>query len=433
MSRREGPIEESREAELDLGALVDDVAAVQRPAVESAAGLRQVRSRLMASARVAHALPSQRSAFVSWLRGLGWSAAGMGVVAAFALWVVRHPGSAPLSFEASGPGVAAAPDTLLHAPVDAPLALRFSDGSTFTAAARSALAVRELRPQGARVVLDDGTVTAAVVHRATSRWSVEAGPYTVAVIGTRFAVVWNRRARVFSLRLDEGAVTVFGPSLGAAGRRVAQNETVRFAAEPAASAAASAPGEPIASPGLASAPAPALASGAPLRTRHNRDIASRELPARASWLELARAGRYADAVAAADAAGFATVCQQAPPAQLLLLGNAARFAQRPERADEAFQALRARTNGQHERAVAAFELGRVAHDVHRQYGQAADWFAEYLREEPDGALAREAAGRRLEALQRAGDADATRRAAQSYLASYPDGPYQSLARRVLAR
>ena len=45
--------------------------------------------------------------------------------------------------------------------------------------------------------------------------------------------------------------------------------------------------------------------------------------------------------------------------------------------------------------MAAFTLGRIAYD-RRDYREAARWFATYLREEPSGSVAREAAGRLIE-------------------------------------
>jgi outer membrane protein assembly factor BamD (BamD/ComL family) len=69
--------------------------------------------------------------------------------------------------------------------------------------------------------------------------------------------------------------------------------------------------------------------------------------------------------------------------------------------------------------------------VGRRYRESADWFGVYLREEPRGALAREASGRQMEALHQAGDAAATRAAAESYLRLYPDGAHQALARQLL--
>jgi len=78
--------------------------------------------------------------------------------------------------------------------------------------------------------------------------------------------------------------------------------------------------------------------------------------------------------------------------------------------------------------MSAFLLGRSASGA-----QAVQWFSAYLKEQPSGALAREALGRLIEAYQAAGDRVSSRAAAERYLKSYPDGPHATLAREALHR
>lgn len=135
---------------------------------------------------------------------------------------------------------------------------------------------------------------------------------------------------------------------------------------------------------------------------------------------------------AAEANGFATTCHTLTAEELLVLADASRYAGRFERADEALAAARRRFPGSDPAASAAFERGRIAMDVQRDLGPAADHFETYLREKPDGSLAREALGRALEARHRAGDNTRAGRLAVRYLAAYPDGPHAALARKVTA-
>lgn len=134
-------------------------------------------------------------------------------------------------------------------------------------------------------------------------------------------------------------------------------------------------------------------------------------------------------MAAVEAAGFERVCSSSGASDLALLADAARLAGKVPRATAALTALRQRFAGSPQAAQAAFTLGRIAFDRRGAYGEAARWFGTYLREAPSGPLTREASGRRLEALFRAGDASA-RDAAAQYLARYPGGPHADLARRV---
>ena len=406
---------------LDAGALADDVAAVQRPVVESATRLRQARNRLLLStAPRGFREPGAR-------RALRWIPPVLAAAAAVTFALAWNREELPLTFGTGSQEMRVELGAPLLAPADAPLPLRFSDGSAFTAAPRSRLTVMEVGPEGAGVVLNEGALVAAVVHRAQSRWRVQAGPYTVAVTGTRFAVEWHPSSRSFLLTLHEGAVTVFGPSLGTDGRRVTPHETVRLGPVPSPSQPPPPPPSPLSSPAMDAASASTAAA------ERGRAVALSEsqAPGRTTWKWLAQAGRYAEALAAAEGDGFAWLCRRAPVSDLLLLGNTARFAQQPERAEQAFRATRARGGASHESAVAAFELGRLAHDVGRRYHDSADWFAIYLREEPGGALAHEASGRRMEALHRAGDVRAATGAAEIYLRRHPDGAYQGLARELL--
>jgi len=83
-------------------------------------------------------------------------------------------------------------------------------------------------------------------------------------------------------------------------------------------------------------------------------------------------------------------------------------------------------------SMAAYTLGASAFDQRQAFADAANWFETYLREQPRGALAREALGRLMEARERAGQIEAARSAAQRYLDAYPTGPHEQLARRLLA-
>jgi TolA-binding protein len=154
-------------------------------------------------------------------------------------------------------------------------------------------------------------------------------------------------------------------------------------------------------------------------------------PALGAWKELARSQHYREALAAAEGAGFEATCRAASAGDLVLLGNSARFAGSAVRAEQAFRLARSRFPGSSEASMAAFYLGRIAYDQRGDRRQAAEWFQSYLREAPGGALAREAAGRLLEAERALGDRAAAQAAARAYLQKYPSGPHAGLARELL--
>jgi TolA-binding protein len=147
-----------------------------------------------------------------------------------------------------------------------------------------------------------------------------------------------------------------------------------------------------------------------------------------TWRALEASGKYAEAVKTAERRGLSSVYLGGAADDLLALARAARFAGRMDVAREALTACRARFSGSQQAAMSAFLLGRSASGA-----QAAQWFSTYLKEQPGGALAREALGRLIEAYQAAGDRVSSRAAAERYLKSYPDGPHATLAREALHR
>jgi TolA-binding protein len=100
-------------------------------------------------------------------------------------------------------------------------------------------------------------------------------------------------------------------------------------------------------------------------------------------------------------------------------------------AERALLVFRERYGTDPRRATAAFLLGKLTF-ARGAFAMAATWFDASRREAPAGQLARESAGRRIEALQRAGEMATAMRAAREYLTTYPEGPHARLARSLLA-
>jgi len=128
--------------------------------------------------------------------------------------------------------------------------------------------------------------------------------------------------------------------------------------------------------------------------------------------------------------GFDTELAHAGKDDLLLLGDVARLSGDAGRALLAYERVRSRASGSEAAANAAFAMGRVDFDQREAYAEAARWFAAYRNERSSGPLARDATGRQMEALSRAGDAAAAARVADEYLRKYPNGPHAPLARTL---
>jgi len=299
---------------------------------------------------------------------------------------------------------------------------KFDDGSSLRLETESAARVQFLQTKGGLVHLDRGAVKLKVHHRDGSTWRVAAGPYEVEAIGTEFVVDWvSGRDKPLRVSVTEGTVAVRGPAFRGT-RFVSAHQMVEVATAVTDSAAPAAPAEPtpVSVDSLSPEADEAAADEVLPSTPHARN--------EKSWRELEAAGKYADAVKAAQHRGLSSIYQSGAGDDLLALARAARFAGRMDVSRDALMACRARFAGSPQAAMSAFLLGRSASGA-----QAAEWFSTYLKEQPGGALAREALGRLLEAYQASGDRVAARAAAERYLKSYPDGPHATLAREALHR
>jgi transmembrane sensor len=358
-------------------------------------------------------------------------AAAFAVAAAFVLLRPRTP--PPLTFSTGvdrgevGRWVAA--------PAGAALPVRFSDGSVLTLAPTARARVAAAGPDGAEIVLERGALTCSINHRDGTRWRVQVGPFSVAVTGTRFEVAWAPETETLRLRLDEGAVRLTGPLVEGT-RVVHAGEVVELSlgpradrASPIASTEPTPPATSSSSAALDATPEPPP----PASTAPTGAVASATARAAApnpSWRELAKAGKYEAALRSAEE-GFDTTLAGGDADEIVSLGDTARLAGDTARAKQAYLAARRRFPGSAAAAISALSLGRLAFDRDGAFAGAARWFETYLTEAPAGPLAREAAGRLIEAHERAGDRMAARAAARRYLARWPDGPHAAKARSLL--
>lgn len=295
---------------------------------------------------------------------------------------------------------------------DTPRTLSFSDGSSLELDLESRVRVDALDAHGAQVDLQDGALEVSAIHRADTSWSLRAGPFEVFVIGTRFRATWDPATQRFGLDLHEGEVRVEGPEV--AGRAVRTGETLRVEVAEGRMEIVQ-PGmpreveeEPVAPPPSAIAPRPV------------------SQPARIDWRGLARRGRYAEAIAAAD---WDRELASGEAEDLLLLTLCARHGGFADRARAVTTALRTRFPGTPLAAQAAYVLGEMELRGGRTTA-AVRLLGASLREAPRGPYAIVASGRLMEAYEHLGDREGARRSARAYLREHPDGPDVDLAERL---
>ncbi len=348
-------------------------------------------------------------------RTSAWLLAAAAVIAVVVFFVVRgQKAPPPLTFEVSGEP--ASSGAWISTEPSSVTAVRFSDGSIFALSDGARARVESVTPDGAHVVMERGSVSADVVHRSNSRWSVLAGPYEVHVTGTQFNVSWQPTRGRIEVHVTRGSVVVSGG--GIAAHPVSTGEDFVY--------------EPEQSP--PSAPAPS-SSESELDVKEtpphlNAPSAAWTAP---RWRELAASGNYSDAIDLVRRAGVDNVIASSNPSDLFALADAARLSGRPEIAEKSLLALRRRFPKDPRASRAAFDLGRLAFDQKHDYADAASWFLTCLREDPNGPVDREAAGRLIEARKRAGDDAGAKAAARDYLTRYPDGPHAALAKSLTSR
>ncbi len=298
---------------------------------------------------------------------------------------------------------------------------KFDDGSSLRLESESSARVQFLQAKGGLVHLDRGAVKLKVQHRDGSTWRVAAGPYEVEAIGTEFVVDWvANRDKPLRVSVSEGTVAVRGPAFRGT-RFVSAHQMVEVTSSESATATA----EPVPVP--VDSLSPEVATDSP-REEAEPGLNTPQVRSEPSWRALEASGKYADAVKTAERRGLSSIYQTGAADDLLALARASRFAGRMDVSREALMACRARFAGSQQAAMSAFLLGRSANGA-----QAAEWFSSYLKEQPGGALAREALGRLIEAYQAAGDRVSSRASAERYLKRYPDGPHATLAREALHR
>lgn len=417
-----------------LGPMMREVAAAQRVTLEQRDVLARVRRR-------PPALRPARRGMIARLPKLGFAFPALAAAAGVALWFGSGgPGliQPRLSFSI-GEGAGAAPAAgevgdPQEATQTASLPLRFSDGSRVILSAGARAHVAKLDGRGATVVLEKGRAEVDVRHQRDTQWRLLAGGFEVAVTGTRFTLDWDTAAESLTVLMAEGTVEVRGPGIGG-GAPVVVSAGQRFRATSATSAeprwtlaAANAPGAPRdPAPDEAAAPHPSEAPRPPALPARPALSAPAAAGAPRTWQIMAHAGRYDEALKMVERLGFERACRRLAADDLIQLGDAARLARSPARAETAYRTAHRRFPNS-DRPV--FALGLVAFEQRRDFKQAAHWFDSYGRRYPKGALALEAVGREMESWHRAGDDVRARRAARRYLERDSQGPYAALARQI---
>jgi ferric-dicitrate binding protein FerR (iron transport regulator) len=326
--------------------------------------------------------------------------------------------------------------------------VRFSDGSSLALDPGTSTRVTDVDAHGGRVLLESGRAHVRVTHRPAAKWVVDAGPYSVHVVGTEFDVRWSGSEEVLDVHLHRGAVIVRGPLASGglameAGQRLVANVKegeIFLDADPARAAESAA--ALLAEPGEAPQPVqpskiepPAAAPAPAHHTSRSRAGALHVAPTaatdEASWSKLIAQGDFRGVLSDAERRGLERTLTAGSPADLTALADAARYLRRGDLARRAYLAERERFPRSAGRE-AAFFLGGLSEDESGVTARktALEWYERYLSESPRGTYVPQALGRQMVLVHKLRGVAAARPLATEYLARFPDGPYAVSARKL---
>ncbi|MBI5542452.1 MAG: tetratricopeptide repeat protein [Deltaproteobacteria bacterium] len=369
-----------------------------------------------------------------------WALA-MGMAATVALvcgWLAMR--SSPIAFSVDSGAAPARPGGWLLAPARQPLAVDFEEGTRYELEAGTSGQLAEASTRRVRFVLSNGAVSAQIRSKGRSQWSVEAGAYRVVATGTEFTVRWSAQKAFLQVAVTSGKVIVEGEDFESglplsAGHELTVDQRTRQVSLhtiPAPDAPAPAPGpdlpEVAANPDQDLEPAPARAAAAKTADARRHPKLAQTKRMDSDWRRLCAAGAYAEALEEAERDGLEELLGSASSEDLQLLADAARFANEGATARRVLQAIRRRFPGTPQARTSTFLLGRLHAEQLHDPTAAADWFSRYLQEDPAGPLAEEALGRRIDACRQADRLAEAREAAERYLARYPGGIFEVLAK-----
>ena len=306
------------------------------------------------------------------------------------------------------------------------------------------------------MLLEIGRAHVRVTHKPAAKWVIDAGPYSVHVVGTEFDVRWSGAEEVLDVQMQRGTVIVRGPLARGgltmeAGQHLVANAKdgeIFLDATPGSEASnlprarAESPepkfaedsAEDPTSPAAPPSSMPAVVPAHVLRGRQNAGRVASQAPAGdASWSKLIAQGDFKAVLSDAEQRGLTHTFETAPASDLTALADAARYLRRSEVAKRALLAERDRFSRSAGAREAAFFLGGLAEDESGASSTktALDWYERYLSESPRGTYAAQALGRQMILVHKLRGAAAARPIATDYLARFPAGPYADAAKKLL--
>ncbi|MBN2525426.1 MAG: FecR domain-containing protein [Deltaproteobacteria bacterium] len=336
----------------------------------------------------------------------------------------------------------------------------FSQGSRFDLHPCTSARVAFANDDKVAVELRRGRIEANIVGNGSTRWMVDAGPWRVTVLGTRFSVNWQEERAVLDVRVSRGKVLVQkkdSPEHGVAvsgGNHFFANDKIQSLAPlqtsvaPAAAKVdhgakgdvttahtSNAVQSDIRIDGGAEGPVSAIpmssnevaTNQSSMSHSHPDAIPSRRRKSSQDWLVHYANGEYGKALDAAARYGIDALTEELDAVRLWKLQDAARVTRNYQVSVKILRRYRERFTRDRNARVAAFLLGRIAMDKN-QFSSAAHWFNTYINEDSNGPLAEEAHGLLIIVYEKTGQTHMAQLAAQKYLNRYQGGAFAQIAK-----
>ncbi|MBO6939869.1 MAG: FecR domain-containing protein [Deltaproteobacteria bacterium] len=268
--------------------------------------------------------------------------------------------------------------------------VRLSDGSSLELERGTRLSAVENGEARVSLLMSPGRSTFDIEPNGPRAWTIDAGPFAVDVLGTRFTVERaDHRGRV---SVDRGRVRVRGEIVPGGFVFLGAGEHIELTF-----------GDEERAPDEHTSPAPATATeepGAPEAPSTPEASEPRPRPAAPeaeSWEALAARGAYGPAYSAVEADFDAELERAESVEQLFALADTARLSGHPARARGPLERITLEHPNDRRAGVAAFTLGKIEMAIPGRAAEAERWLSRSLELGLSPSLA-DAARRRLTAL-----------------------------------
>jgi hypothetical protein len=164
---------------------------------------------------------------------------------------------------------------------------------------------------------------------------------------------------------------------------------------------------------------------------HRRGRISHPVNLAPTWSTMVAQGQFDEVLQEADRRGLALTLSRSPLDDLAALADASRYLRRDDWARRALLAERGRFPNARRAHEAAFFLGGLS-EGESELAVALDWYDRYLGEAPRGAYASQALGRKMVLVRKLKGPGPAAQIATEYLQRFPDGPYASSAKKLMA-